>query len=227
MPPRSAFDGFESNSLGRLQGAALNATDTARRSALSSLRGQMSSAGLGRLGNALGSGSDAEKYGQVRVLGRGWSASGWLFVRSRSERTVGTIESYTQGAEILPRRGRWLWIATDEIPARSGRFKMTPARYNQSGLAASIGPLVFIRSVNGNPLLVVQGASVSESGRSRSAKSRMKRGGLRKGQVAKEFIVAFIGIPRTSRRARVDVQAILRQAQQSLPALINQHLNGR
>lgn len=74
---------------------------------------------------------------------------------------------------------------------------------------------------------MVKGASVSGSGKARSAKSLRKDGGLRKGQVAQKLIVAFIGIPRTSRQARVDVPAIMREAQASLPELIEQQLRRR
>jgi hypothetical protein len=56
------------------------------------------------------------------------------------------------------------------------------------------------------------------------AKSLRKNGGLRKGQVAADTIVAFVGIRRTSRAALVDVAAIMREAQASLPGLIDQQL---
>lgn len=56
------------------------------------------------------------------------------------------------------------------------------------------------------------------------AKSLRKNGGLRKGQVAADTIVAFVGIRRTSSDALVDVAAIMREAQASLPGLIDQQL---
>lgn len=68
---------------------------------------------------------------------------------------------------------------------------------------------------------MVQGGSLSGSGKSRSVKSLRKDGRLRKGQIAAETIVAFVGIRRTSRRARVDAPAIMREAQASLPALMS------
>lgn len=224
MPPRSAFDAFERASVGRLQAAALNATSRAARGALTKLRSDMTSAGLGRLGNGLGAGSDAEKSGGVHRNGLGWSASGWVFIRSRSERTRGTIESYTVGAEIAPRNGRYLWIATDQIPTRAGRYKMTPALYNRTGLDAKIGPLVPVRSKSGTMMLIVKNVGVNAAGKPRSARSLTKRGMPRKGQIGAEFIVAFYAIDRTSRRGRVDVQAIIREAQASLPTLMEQEL---
>lgn len=227
MPPRSAFDDFERETKARLKTASLNATQIAAGRAKAKVQGSMRSAGLGRLGNAIGNGGDLGKRGAVRSQGGGWSASGWVHVRSRSERTVGAIEAYTAGAEIAPRKGRWLWIPTDDIPARVGRRSVTPETYNRLGLETKIGPLVFVLTPSGRALLVVQGASLSASGRSRSAKSLRKNGGLRKGQVAAETIVAFVGIRRTSRAARVDVAAIMREAQASLPGLIDQQLGGR
>lgn len=224
MPPVSAFDNFERQSRARLEAAALNASHIAAARAKTMIRREMVSAGLGRLGNAVGSGSDLQKRGQVRASGVGFSASGWVHLRTKSERTLGAIESYTQGSTITPRRGRWLWLATDDIPSRAGRKRITPQSYNQLGFDKRIGPLVMVRSVNGWPLLVVKNASVSASGKARSAKSRKIGGGLRKGQVARDFIVAFVGIPRTSRRARVDVPAIMREAQAMLPGLVAEQL---
>lgn len=227
MPPLSAFNNFERETKERIQAAALNATHIAAARAKTMIRREMVAAGLGRLGNAVDSGSDLEKRGAVRSRGTGFSASGWVFVRSRSERTLGAIEAYTLGAEISPRQGRWLWIPTDNVPARAGRMKITPGNWDRAGLDKRIGPLVLVRSVNGWPLLVVKGAGVSLSGKPRSAKSRRKDGGLRKGQMARDFIVAFIGIPRTSRQARVDVPAIMREVNAMLPTLIEQQLNRR
>ena len=222
MPPRSAFDDFERVTVSRLQSAALNATHIAAGRAKAKVQADMRGAGLGRLGNAVG--SDLQKRGTVRGVGKIWSASGWVHIRSKSERTVGAVEAYTAGAEISPRKGRWLWIPTDDIPARVGKRSITPDNYTKLGLATKIGPLVFVMTPSGRPLLVVKGASVSASGKSRSAKSLRKDGGLRKGQIAAETIVAFVGIRRTSRAARVDVNAIMREAQASLPGLIDQQL---
>jgi hypothetical protein len=226
MPPRSAFDNFERETKERMKAAALNATHIAAGRAKRMIRDEMTAAGLGRLGNAIGSGSDLEKRGMVKDRGTGFSASGWVTVRSRSPRTLGAIEAYTEGAEITSRRGRYLWIPGDDIPARAGRYRMSPYMYYKAGLDKTIGPLIQIVS-GGRPLLVVKGASVSGSGKARSAKGRRKDGGLRKGQMAQDLIVAFIGIRRTSREARVDVPAIMREVQAMLPSLIEQQLNRR
>lgn len=217
MPPRSAFDGFRRDTEDRLKAAALRATLKRAGTAKNEVRDRMAAAKLGRLGFAIGSGGDAEKSGQVKPMGNGWSASGWLFIRSQSPRTIGAIESYTEGAEILPRRGRYLWITGDDLPIKAGRNRMTPALYNKLGYDKKIGPLFFVRGRGGTALLLVRNASLSASGKPRSAKGLKRNGQPRKGQVRAESIVAFIGIPRTSRAARVDVREIIRRAQAELP----------
>lgn len=227
MPPRSAFDRFQRDSEGRLQAAALRATDKASRAALNMVRDQMGRAGLGRLGQGVGAGSDAVKRGVVRQSGHGWSASGWLHIRSGSDRSRGTIEAYTAGADITPKRSPYLWISTDQIPLRAGRERMTPALYIRRGFDRKIGPLVPATADDGTPLLLVRNVGVSASGKARSARSLTKRGRPRKGQVEQQVIVAFFGIRRTSRAARVDVNAIVEAAHRSLPDLIAKELNRR
>ena len=208
-PSSGEFELFRRHASQVYERAALRTVDALARRGKTAIRSGMAGAGLGRLGNAIGSSSDAEK-GTIKRYGRDdFAVSAAFFAKTRNERTLGALEAYTEGAEILPRRGKWLWIATDEIPRLTARERMTPARYIRNGFEQKIGPLQFVRSINGNPLLVVQGASVSAVGKPRSAKSRTKRGALRKGQRAKEFIVAFVGIPRTARAARVNLTEII------------------
>jgi hypothetical protein len=208
----------------RLELAALEATDKAAKLAVRSIRTAMQGAGLGRLGNGLGAASDLSSgRGIHRREAGAWSASGVVFVRSRSERTRGAIESYTEGAEIRPTRGRWLWIATPDIQRLAGgqgkRQRVTPGNWQALGLDQRIGPLVFLKSVNGRPLLAVQGAGVALTGQTGSARSLTKSGRARKGQIKRELLIAFIAIPRTSRAARVDVNSIMRAVQADLPRL--------
>jgi hypothetical protein len=224
----NAFDDLDKFARLRSEAAALEATRRAAVIAKGRIRDAMKSAALGRLGNAIGHSSDAEKRGTVYRQGDGFSASGVVFVRSKSERTLGAIESYTQGAEIRPVRGRWLWIPTDDIArvagAKEKRARVTPGNWSKLGLDNRIGPLVFAKAKNGNPILIVKNVGVSATGASRSAKNLRKSGQPRKGQVAREFIVAFIAIPRTARAARIDVAAILRSVAQELPALFTEAL---
>lgn len=217
----AAFEEYYRRAEQRFERAALIATDRGAREAKEDIRGAFRASGLGRLGNAIGHTSDLAKgRGVHRFAGGGWRASGVLFVRSQSERTLGAIESYTQGATIRPRKGRWLWFPSDDIQRLVGKGKqrqrLTPALWSKSGLDTRIGPLVMIRSVNGYPLLVVQNVGVSAAGKKRSARSLTKSGRARKGQVAKQFVVAFIGIPYTARQQRVDVKNILRVTQGQL-----------
>lgn len=223
-----AFAPFYRMAEQRFERAALVATDKGRRVALSRVRSDMAGASLGRLGQGIGSTSDLESNAGVhRSASGGFSASGVVFVRSGSERTRGAIEAYTKGAQIRPVRSRWLWIATDNIPRVTGRYRMTPELWVKNGFDQKIGPLVVVRSVNGYPLLVVKNVGLSAAGSRRSAKSLTKRGMPRKGQIEKQFVVAFIGIPFTSRAARVDVTAIMRSVQAELPALFRQAFGAR
>lgn len=208
----------------RLELAALEATDKAAKIAVRSIRDAMAGSGLGRLGNGLGAASDLSSgRGIHRKAGGAWSASGTVFVRSRSDRTRGAIEAYTGGAEITPKRGRWLWIATPNLQRVAGgkgkRQRVTPGNWDALGLDRRIGPLVMLKSVNGYPLLAVKGAGVAATGATGSARSLTKRGQARKGQIRRELLVAFIAIPRTSRAARVNVTAIMKSVQADLPRL--------
>lgn len=208
----------------RLELAALEATDRAARQALGTIRSAMQSAGLGRLGNGLGAASDLSSgRGIHRREAGAWSASGTVFVRSRSERTRGALEAYTAGADITPKRGRWLWIATPDIQRLAGgkgrRQRITPGNWDNLGLNTRIGPLVLLKSIDGRPLLAVEGAGVSLTGAKGSARSLRKNGQARRGQIRRELLIAFIAIPATSRAARVEVNAIMRAVQADLPRL--------
>lgn len=208
----------------RLELAALEATDKAAKVAVRSIREAMAGAGLGRLGNGLGAASDLSSGRGIHRREAGdWSASGVVFVRSRSERTRGAIESYTSGADITPKRGRWLWIATPDLQRVAGgkgkRQRVTPGNWDSLGLERRIGPLVMLKSVNGYPLLAVKGAGVSLTGAAGSARSLKKNGQARRGQIKRDLLICFVAIPRTSRAARVDVNSILARVQADLPRL--------
>lgn len=218
----AAFETFYRNAVQRTERAALIATDKAARKALDQTRSQMQSAGLGTLGRGIDATSDLKRKRGVHRTGGGWSASGVVFIRSKSDRTVGAIEAYTKGANILPVKGRWLWIPTDQIPLRGkDRERLTPGKWKASGLEARIGPLVMVKRKNGYPLLVVKNVGVSAAGKARSARNLKKNGLPRAGQT-EVSIVAFIGIPHTARSARVDISAIMRSAQAELPSLFYQ-----
>ncbi len=188
----------------------LDVTDRAATRAKNAIRQDMAAAGLGRLGFALGSTSDKAKSGRVYREGDITRASGVIYIRSKSERTVGAIISYTEGANILPVKGRWLWYPTEQIQRLVGkqpnRTRLTPALWRSSGLEAKFGPLIRLKSVNGNPVLAVRNVGLAPGSAGRPARIRptTKRGAARKGDVLRELVVVFIGIPRTSRQARVN-----------------------
>ena len=145
----------------RLEQAMLIATDRGGKNLKNGIRQAMSGAGLGKLGNAFAGKSDLERGGiQVRYGGGGFSAGATVYVRSGSDRTRGAIKAYTEGATIRPRRGRFLWIATPEIQRIAGpkgaRERVSPANWTKLGLDKRIGPLVFLKSINGRPLLAVK-----------------------------------------------------------------------
>lgn len=198
----------------RLERAMLNASHKAIVKAKGEVRAAMASAGLGRLGMAVGQFSDRDKgQGVHRLSGGGFRASAGLSIKGNSERTIGAIRAYTEGANILPVKGQWLWIASSDLQRLVGkgrdRRRLTPALYRAHGLEQKIGPLVLVRRRGGNPILVVKEAGVAASGARHSAKGLTRRGQPRKGQVA-VGLIAFVGIPRTSRAQRVDVEAVLR-----------------
>lgn len=225
---RRDFDDYRRYAIETLERAAIRTVGVAARRGKAEIRQRMAGAGLGRLGNAIGA------RGEERVIRWGrerFGVSAQFFINSQSERTLGAIAAYTDGATILPVRSRWLWIPTDNIPRLAGsNFKggkgqrMTPALWRERGFDKKIGPLIQIRSVNGYPLLVVENVGVDLSGRKRSAKSLTKAGAPRKGQVAKELIVCFVGIPRTARSARINITEILNQIRGELPAIFSDEL---
>jgi hypothetical protein len=207
----------------RLEAAALATTHSASRMAKSRLTEAFVGARLGRLGQAFGAGSDLERRGTVHRRSGGWSVSGDIHIRSRSQRTRGAIEAYTVGAEIRSRSGGLLWFPSEEIQrvagAKSARRRITPGNWRALGMENKLGPLQPVKAANGRHLLVVNNVGVSLAGKSRSARSLKKNGQARRGDIKRSSVVAFIGIPATSRSARVNVRQIIGQVQAQLPRL--------
>jgi len=205
----------------RVEQAMLNATDKVVRAALKDVR-----AGLpGRLKGAIGMFSDKQK-GMVYRRGTYSAASAGIAIRSKSERTVGAIKSYTEGASIVPVRGRWLWIATDQIQRivgkGKGRRRVTPALYRTMGLESKVGPLKLVKPAGRPPLLVVQTVSVMP-GKNRSARAMPRNGRPRGGRV-EVGIVAFYAIPFTRREKTVDVPQTMMQHASRTNSLIADEL---
>lgn len=193
-------------------------SDRAAEEAKNEIRDEMSGAQLGRLGNAIAHTSDLKLGKGVHRSGGVTTASGIVYVRSRSERTQGAIDIYTRGGVIAAKGGGWMWIPSDQLAARAGGRrgkKMTPALFYKFGLDKKLGPLVRIQGDEG-PLLIIKNVGINAAGKSRSAKSLKKNGEARKGQIRLDFIVAFTGIKSTSRRARVNPRVIASRAAQRM-----------
>lgn len=207
------------------EGLAKDVSDRAAMRLKTQIRQDMAGAGLGRLGQAITATSDKQRGGQMYRRGGVSRASGIVYIRTRNPRTVGAIISYTEGAEITPKKGRWLYFPTDQaqriVGKGKGRKRLVPADWKSSGMEAKLGPLFRIRAAGGNPLLVVRDVGVSEvGGRGGKPRGLTKSGRPRKGDRVASLVVMFIGIPRTSRKVRLNVrQRAFEAAQQAAAEL--------
>lgn len=206
--------------------ALLRSSDQAARRGVRKLRAAMQSAGLGKLGNAIGAGSDQAKGRGPHRKSTSLSASGWAHVRGRSERTHGTIEAYLEGAVIAPRNARYLWIPSKELQRTAGagsdRRRLTPGNWAALGLETRIGPLEF-RRIKGKPQLIVRDITTDRFGRGgaqRGPRRLPKRGRLGGTRQFTRVFVAFRGITHTSRTRRLDPAPIFEAEVASLPAEI-------
>lgn len=230
-PTVQNFDVFRRGAIQRAEGAALFATDKAIRLSQRNLRASFTEVGLKRARTVIGVTSDLAKGRGVKRYGaEGFSASGVQFQSARGERIDGLIESYGKGAVILPKRARWLWIATAELGMKrggkmAGRKKITPAIYNASGYDRTIGPLVAIPGRNPNErLLIVKNVSTPLGGRRDRIRKLPRNGRPRGNREARDFIVAFVGIRRTERFQRFDAQMLLREAAMEVPNYVDEFL---
>lgn len=221
-PPGRAFQRVV---LGRVARAAAYATDEAARQAHFNITGAMGAMKLGKLARAIGHGSDLKKR-RVPPPNARFRVSGWVFARTKSsERTAGALKAYTEGATIVPRKGRWLWIATDEIPQKVGRHRMTPQRYINSGLERRIGELEFIPGDHaGEALLIARDVTVNAATGYGKARRAPRRGAIGATRKKVDFIVAFIGIKITRRSARVDPLKLTADVARRVPTLMLRHL---
>lgn len=189
---------------------AVEVSDSAAQTALRGIRADMAGARLGRLGQAIAMTSDKRKGGGVYRRGDTARASGIIYIRSKSPRTVGAIISYTEGAQIAAKNpSGYLWYPLESaqrvIGKRADRKRLEPRFWKSSGLEAKLGPLIRIRGADGNPLLVVRNVGISGvAGGSKRPRSLTKSGRPRKGDVLAEIVPIFKGIRATSRAARVN-----------------------
>lgn len=177
-----------------IQTAALKATDRASKLAQGGIQRKMRAVGLGRLSNAVGQTSawkkrqfDRNPYGVIYARGGDESLAG------------GALEAYSQGTTITGKGGGWLAFASEHMPRKVGRRRLTPALYNSSGLAARFGKLHFVPGKANFARLVIRGGTLSGKGRIREP---AKRGG--RGIVKQKEVTAFILIKSTKREKRFD-----------------------
>lgn len=191
---------------------ALEVSDKAATNALRNIRADMAGARLGRLGQAITMTSDKRKGGRLYRQGGMVRASGVIYIRSKSPRTVGAIISYTEGARMAAKNpSGYMWYPLESAQRIIGkgaeRKRLEPRFWASSGLEAKLGPLFRIRGTDGNPLLVVRNVGVSAvAGGSKRPRSLTKSGRPRKGDVLATIVPIFKGIRATSRAARVNPQ---------------------
>jgi hypothetical protein len=212
------------NMFDRLERGALRATDRASIGARDDTRRVMRGQRLGNLANAIKQTSDLKKGRIKRLPGGGFSASGIVFAHIRSERTKGALEAYTEGSTIVPRKGRWMWIATNEIPRLVGRYRMTPERYDAAGYDRRIGPLKFVQTGKASVAYLVVDEVTTNKHRTGSAKRAPKN--PRKSKRQHVGIVAFVGIKKTRRFARFSPREIGRKWQGRLARFWSEEVAG-
>lgn len=156
----------------------------------------MRGVGLGKLDQAVGF-TSAQRKGQ-----RDRTPYAAIFAKGGDEsRAGGALEAYSRGTTIRTINGEWLAYATEAVPKRIGRRKITPALYNRSGLVGSIGKLIF-RKINPNlALLVLRKVSLSpKTGQAKALGKRAPRTRI----VPEKDVVAFVLIRQTRRAKRFD-----------------------
>ena len=203
---------------GALRKAAARAVDRASKTGQKRVQAKIRGAGLGKLDRVVGHTSSLKKG--ERGGKNPWGAIYAKGQKKSDDRGAGALEAYTAGATIRPRAdlfgSGWLWIPTNAVPKRIRRFKTTPALYNRSPYATTIGKLLFKRIASNRAILVIQNVTVSpKNGRAKAMGKRKTRT-----RVPMKEIVAFVGIRLTRRARRVDQKAVMRLAAQLVPGLV-------
>lgn len=213
--------------MGRLQRAASKATDRASLEGRDKIRSAMRAQRLGNLANVIKQTSDQRKRRVHKKSENGFSVSGVIYIGAKNERTLGALKSYLDGpVSISPTAGRkWMAIATNQIPKRVGRHRMTPARYKAGGLEEKIGPLRFVPTSRANVAYLIADNVTTKAGRSGSARRLPKSGRPRAGR-QHVGVVAFVLIRITHRAKRVDVQQIVEEYQRRIIPYMARELQG-
>lgn len=206
------------------QRAAALAVDKATRLGHKRTQLAMIAAGLGKLNKAVGWTSSFQK-GQ-RTGRNPWGA---IYAKGQArddDRGAGALEAYSEGATITPGNDMfgtgWLWIATPAVPKRDGRgYRMTPALYNRSAHAGTIGKLIFKQISSNRAILVIRNVTVSpKTGRAKAAGP-----GKTRTRIPMREVVAFVGIKVTRRMKRFDQRQIARLASMLVTGFAEQELN--
>lgn len=174
------------------------------------LRDQVVGAGMGR---RLAKTWQDKKY----PFGRKTSlnAAGWIWSNAPQ-----IIRAHSQGVTIRAANGSYLAVPTDNAPERgpSGRA-VSPSNFPTS----KFGELRFVPRSNGPPLLVVDGARFTKSGRvgKQLKNPRKKSGAYRKGVAT---IPMFTLLPQVRLKKRLDPQTAANRANTRLPGVVKQEI---
>lgn len=188
--------------------AAQNTTDEASRKLRSATQGKIRQVGLGKLAGAVGQTSSKRKRQQPKT------PYGAVFARGGDKSRAGqALASYTKGATIIPRRGKWLAIATSAVPRTIGRRRTTPELYRKSGLQTSIGQLQFVRVRSNLALLVVRNVTLHP----RTQRAKRAGKGTPRTRVPKKQVVAFVLIKITRRAVRFNKDRLANQVANTMP----------
>lgn len=126
--PGGSFDRWLQSNVDVAAGAVTKGVTQATRSALSEMRQQMTSAGLGRrLPNALRGTVYPQRENSLKAKG---------VIQPKDGEATSIFQAFTEGATIRGRTGNWLAIPTENVPrTASGRGsprKMTPQEVEES-----------------------------------------------------------------------------------------------
>lgn len=202
--------------------AAIDATDRASREGVIELRAKMRSAGLGRLGNAVGQTSLKRKSGSSSDTPYGvWFARG-----GDESQGGGTLEAYSRGTKIRPKSGNgWLWIPTRAVQRIIGRGRqrrrLTPALWIGSSLEQSVGKLEFRPISSNRAVLVIKRVSLSP----KTGRAKALGPGRTRTRIPVKEVIAFVGIRFTSRIQRFDKDAVAAGYSRRVPTYMTELLS--
>lgn len=180
-----------------LERAAHQAVDRRIRNAQQRTRRAISSAGLGKLGNAVGVTSSYTKGKRA-----GPNAWGAIYAKGGDNSLAGgALDAYSRGTTIRPLKGQWLWYQTPALARKikigTGLYRLTPERYNMMG--QPLGPLKFRRISTNFAILYADGKfRVNPKGRAKLAGPRAPHAQRR------NRVTVFLGIKNTRRGKRFD-----------------------